>query len=540
MGRKGEAVLRVIYAPDGKTVAAATAERTIVLWDVATLKMKHVLEGHEDPVRGLAFSADGKTLASAADEGKVGLWNVMTGKELFPQIGHWHSAIALGFVEGDRTLVSMSRAGTVQWWDWRKQAEERAIGGEPSVRGASAFGRDNAWLAVGTHAGAIRLLETKSGKEFARFEEFKSRVLSIALSHDGQTLVATNGAETLVWDLAIRKVVKRLSGLGSTELVAVAPNGVVFVGGAKTSHLWDRVTNKNRELPLAFANYVTAMFTPNSRTLACADKVGKVQLWDVETGEKSGVLSGLSGWVLCTSVSPDNRFLAAGGWRSIKVWEIDSGLERRGFEGFEGDVYATAFSSDGRTLASRVGGQQMLLWDIPGPIGELKIAEADVVPKFWQDLATANSALVHRAVWGLAGRPGEAAAYLKSKLKPAPVLDHQRFSQLIKDLDSDVFNEREQATKELSNWGESVELALRKVYVASPSLEVKERIKSILDDLSAPRGSSERMQRLRAIEALEHAGTPEAQALLQDLANGAKDARSTREAIASLERLRKR
>jgi hypothetical protein len=45
---------------------------------------------------------------------------------------------------------------------------------------------------------------------------------------------------------------------------------------------------------------------------------------------------------------------------------------------------------------------------------------------------------------------------------------------------------------------------------------------------------------VRAIEVLEHIGTPDANELLQTLATGAPEARLTQEAKASLERLAKR
>ena len=64
------------------------------------------------------------------------------------------------------------------------------------------------------------------------------------------------------------------------------------------------------------------------------------------------------------------------------------------------------------------------------------------------------------------------------------------------------------------------------------------RAKNVLEKISGSSPNS--MQRVRAIEALEYIGTPEARNLLLDLSRGAPGARVTREAAASLNRLEKR
>ena len=69
--------------------------------------------------------------------------------------------------------------------------------------------------------------------------------------------------------------------------------------------------------------------------------------------------------------------------------------------------------------------------------------------------------------------------------------------------------------------------------------EVRKRLRDILDVLDGSRHAvppSEELRRLRAVVALERAGTAEARAILSELAEGAADARLTREAKAALRR----
>ena len=70
-----QAVVAVAYSPDGKTLASASYDGTLKLWDVAGGKERATLKGHTDAVLCVAFSPDGKALASAGYDTTVRLWD---------------------------------------------------------------------------------------------------------------------------------------------------------------------------------------------------------------------------------------------------------------------------------------------------------------------------------------------------------------------------------------------------------------------------------------------------------------------------------
>lgn len=73
-----ERVASLAFAPDGRTLASGSWDRTVRLWNVPTARLMMTLEGHTGRVNAVAFSPQGTHLASGGEgpraTGEVYLW----------------------------------------------------------------------------------------------------------------------------------------------------------------------------------------------------------------------------------------------------------------------------------------------------------------------------------------------------------------------------------------------------------------------------------------------------------------------------------
>jgi|GEM_PF-1595110 len=556
----------IAFSRDGKTLAEATAGNTVRLWKVDTGKeIVPVSSGHHGSVNRLAVSADGKVLTTFAGDQTIRQWDVATGKELrqtkVPTNGVTFS--------GDGKLAAwttVARAATL--WDVVQAKEIRTIDlpGQLAkkvafvgLNAAPALSADGKWLAMRGRDQVLRVFDAASGKELRTLVEREDaaadptgpirlgRLLQgtpMGFSADGAAFAATSsnvnvpffggggpgpmpgpGNSLRFWNLTVGRNPRLFETENKTVLdLVVTPNGqnVVTANGDQTISVWEALTGKEcLQIKLESTGQKPPLQPP------------------MPFGGPAGIIR--QGNAFALAISPDGRTLAAAIGRQIHLFDLRTGKELGRFNGHQGTVVSLVFAPDNQTVISGSADTTALVWD--GSRFIKKPSTRDVpdeqVSDLWKDLA-GDPVKVYQAIGALSAAPKQAVALVKEKVKPAARGDEKRIAQWIADLESDMFQVRRTATKELEKLGELVEPALQKSMQTLKALEAKRRVEKLLAQIADDQvPSAEVLRTLRAVQILGQIATPEARTELERLAKGAPGDKLTRSAEAALRRFGK-
>jgi WD40 repeat protein len=403
--------LDVCFSPDGKSIATASTDRVIRVWDVEKGVELRTLRGHGGRVTCVAYHpVDGRLVSGGEQPGEVKLWDPGGGLESasIPIPGKYATE-AFAFDASGGRLLAVFPGGDVRVIELasRRQDVLRAdLTQKWMTPGTLAtFSGDRRTLAavIGPEAHGIQTWKVPDDTATGAFvplrtTEVPSRaVYQLALSRDGRRLASgaispkapVRYRSIVVWDMASGRPVHRFDdqkapvpslygGLAlSPDGEAAAfddelgvTNGAGTASGPRRSiRLFDLDTGRDRWISWGHDALVTAVvFSRDGRLLATADQEDRIVVWDAATGRRLHPRA-LQGPSFQLAFSPDATRLAAIDRQEVKVWDVRTGREAIVLRGAAfrsadpGINPQIAWSADGRRLAASNHDLSLSVWD---------------------------------------------------------------------------------------------------------------------------------------------------------------------------------
>jgi eukaryotic-like serine/threonine-protein kinase len=240
-GRRGFVHRALAYRPDGALYAVGGDERVVRLYSRGGEEMG-ALTGHEDSVRGLAFSKDIKRLASAAFDGTVRIWDLQSGRALHTlreKTAYWN---AVAYSSDGALLGAAGSGGNVVLWNAETGAKVASLEKYHHPATCLAFHPDGKSLAVAHENGSIVLWDMASHTVIREFEGHGLGVFGLAFDRAGARLFSCSGDQTVkVWETATGIPALTLQGHRFlVSALALSPDNQVLAsaGADRTIRLW--------------------------------------------------------------------------------------------------------------------------------------------------------------------------------------------------------------------------------------------------------------------------------------------------------------
>jgi WD40 repeat protein/DNA-binding SARP family transcriptional activator len=419
----------VAVSPDRRLVAVGGELGIVHVYDAARRRLVGApYRLREGGIQTLEFSPDGSTLAVAGVESEVravlDLVDPRTGarkrrivlppypsdavfagavvflpggRDVLVQQDHWDSRgapaseltrvnVRTGDVEGRPVRVGREASGaslsatadgrrvflTVPQEDATYAIDSRRLGvlRRYPVGGISgAVSPDGRLVALGSGAGDVRLLDSRSGRVRRLRGRHEASVEVVSFTPDGRTLLSSGAdGKVIAWDVGhgdLREVFSGHSDGNNAELAITSDSRTLYSAGGDGRVIeWDLAGDRRLIQPFAAGRPfetddgnqypVEIALSPDGRTLARTHDDGTVELIDTRTLRRRGLVRALRGFAAAVDFSPDGRLLAVSGeGGQVTIWDART-LRSAGPElkGQRTTSQALAFSPDSELLAA--------------------------------------------------------------------------------------------------------------------------------------------------------------------------------------------
>ncbi len=278
------AVFSVAFAPDGKTLATGSNDKTVKLWDAETGQPIRDLPMTGARVASVVFTRDGTSLLGASGP-NILVWDANAGTLSRTITGHEKPVQALALDQTGELLISASHDGTVRTWNWRT--------GEPRQ--------------TMRHGG---------------------RVFAVAVSTNGKTMVSGGDDGNIkIWDLSAGTELHSMAHGAAVNGLAFAPDGLTFMsaGDDRTAKVWISDPGTLARTLVGHTDEVwSVVIRPDGRSAATGGKDGSIRIWDLYSGKEMRHFQADRMGVLSMSQSSTSALLASGGGTGIvNLWTLE-------------------------------------------------------------------------------------------------------------------------------------------------------------------------------------------------------------------------
>ncbi|EJF59904.1 WD40 repeat-like protein [Dichomitus squalens LYAD-421 SS1] len=314
----------LVVSSDGRWVATASGDSTIILWDARNACISQEWFAHDNrKVWNLAFSPNGQQLASAGGDGKVVIWDIS------------------GSSQQVATLTAQRRASRTR---------------RTSMFREFAWSSDGDYIAFRDHNYTMQLWD---GRTFQLLDRLKHTPVEPVFSPDSRWLLVYGWDSLFAWNVASGACLTLQSqddkhGIPLRAAFTRLSTHIAVGYGDGKVRVWDFTTRQEPLLWNAHDDKVMVLvFSPDDLLLLSASTDETMKMWNARTGAMVQSFEGHESMVNMARFSPCGKFVASASCdKTVRVWRANNGTCLATLSDHGDEVTHVAFTPDGTMLWS--------------------------------------------------------------------------------------------------------------------------------------------------------------------------------------------
>ncbi|MHC4954683.1 MAG: protein kinase domain-containing protein [Planctomycetota bacterium] len=364
-----EPVRSVAFSADGARLVSGSLDKTVRVWDAESGKHLDTLQGHDEPILSVACAAD--RIVSGSADNSLRLWRLQGGSGLLTLRGDDDALAAVAFDPTGKSVAAASNGhGEIRIFDVATGRETRYIPDQGGALSSVVYSPNGKWIVSGCDGDASgHVHDAKTGELKFLLKGHELSITSVAVSGDSKK-VATGSAdsEVRIWNIEDGKLLHQLKQHGDrVNSVAFADGGILVSGSADgTARVWDLGSPDDapREFRIPTGGVLAASISPDGGLLAAGGTDRKIYIWDLKTGEqRDKPLEGHGRTIRALSFSPDgSRLASASEDQTVRIWDSATGEQLLRLHAHAMWVTSVVFSADGSLLATSSSDSTAKIW----------------------------------------------------------------------------------------------------------------------------------------------------------------------------------
>ncbi len=289
------------------------------------------LQAHTDAIQSVAISPDGKTIASASDDGTVRLWeleadNPNSSREIKDQ-GGWVRAVV--FVS-DRQMITAGQDKNIKIIDIASGKVVKTLSGHTNLVNSLAIAPVVNLLVSGSFDNTVNIWQISTGKLQQTLKGHTDKIWGVAISPDGKQIVSASRDKSLkIWDVKTGELLRTLTGsLEGVTCVLVTPDGKRVISGSsdKVIRVWDLASGKQIFTLSGHEDAIASLAITNDGNYLFSgskDSPSSIRLWNLKTKSLIWNLIGHPDLVTSLVITPDQlKLVSSSQDKNVAIWEI--------------------------------------------------------------------------------------------------------------------------------------------------------------------------------------------------------------------------